>query len=724
VIHLDFKKKIVYLEKEKTKKKQPQCCRSVSKKKRIPPHALRIRLLLFFFFFSDSEKKKKENKKDTKKMKRYRYLLATLLVVTTFVCLTEAQDHRTCASDYTSRVWHDGHCTRYKGCDCSLYWDANEGVLKIISREPPHNPPITSNYSETRYLEICTRCPAFATQQIDESIQSGNASQIWGESPVSLASFLPALTINWPLLKCCVCNYGWDGMPYCNLTDYCQLAGGSDLRCSRHGTCVNLANTSSCECWAGYRGNDCSIRVGPPWIPGPPKQCSPGCGNGGSCATNGSCVCLPGFSGLACQLGPYGQSLPLFPPVWPQWFEGGGEGNNNNGNGGGGGSGGQPAPYHPSSPPPPLQYAPKPLCTQNTCDGAGSRCLLAYSYDEKSGGKFVPEPMAACQCGQGRYGTACKSVGPDCSSSSECGSKGVCSAFGPPEDQHHKCKCTTARTGPECQFSGYACVNNPCASVFHLDGSIGRADCLYVPVGKQTPNVTVIPRCVCPPGYTGEFCEIDLGGPWYSPPACPGTDKWGGYCSNGGRCVERKPGKPNSGRCECPMGFTGEACQEMFVPQSACVTANSKHAPCSHQCAFIGPPANSYSCVCPPDQKLAKDGVTCITDPHHDDDCCNDDNDDDDNNTDDGGSDDQNNDNNDNNNNNNNNNNDDEQNALLITMVSLTSFLVLLALAVIAVACCFLNADTFRSFARNRSGNDAFPSQNIQTYGFRTVARV
>lgn len=80
--------------------------------------------------------------------------------------------------------------------------------------------------------------------------------------------------------------------------------------CSQHGTCdANL----KCSCFAGYTGQDCSLRTCPSGVAWSGKAGSllgssvvhalAECANAGLCnRKTGACACSAGFSGVACEV--------------------------------------------------------------------------------------------------------------------------------------------------------------------------------------------------------------------------------------------------------------------------------------------------------------------------------------------------------------------------------------------------------------------------------------
>lgn len=55
-------------------------------------------------------------------------------------------------------------------------------------------------------------------------------------------------------------------------------------------------------------------------------------------------------------------------------------------------------------------------------------------------------------------------------------------------------------------------------------------------------------QCICNPGWTGEFCDINI------------NDCSGHPCENGGICTDLIDGFS----CTCDLGYTGKKCQHLI----------------------------------------------------------------------------------------------------------------------------------------------------------------
>eukprot|EP00929_Paragymnodinium_shiwhaense_P059697 TRINITY_DN29883_c0_g1_i1.p1 TRINITY_DN29883_c0_g1~~TRINITY_DN29883_c0_g1_i1.p1 ORF type:complete len:738 (-),score=126.54 TRINITY_DN29883_c0_g1_i1:50-2263(-) len=87
----------------------------------------------------------------------------------------------------------------------------------------------------------------------------------------------------------CLCSAGWSGAQC-----------GQQAECSGRGTRKAGVADRACECDAGWTGNDCELEAECP---------DPTCSGHGVCQSTGSCLCGPGYSGLACELARTGCSV-------------------------------------------------------------------------------------------------------------------------------------------------------------------------------------------------------------------------------------------------------------------------------------------------------------------------------------------------------------------------------------------------------------------------------
>ncbi|XP_013856349.1 protein delta homolog 1, partial [Austrofundulus limnaeus] len=84
------------------------------------------------------------------------------------------------------------------------------------------------------------------------------------------------------------------------------------------------------------------------------------------------------------------------------------------------------------------------------------------------------------------------------------------------------------------------------------------------------------PSCLCPSGFSGDFCDIGVDSCQPNP------------CLNGGNCT-------NHGlvfTCACPHGFTGFTCNDT-TSLSPCAGR-----PCANEGACVGQPDGTFRCTC------------------------------------------------------------------------------------------------------------------------------
>ena len=93
----------------------------------------------------------------------------------------------------------------------------------------------------------------------------------------------------------CSCTPGWIGQD-CNINvDECLASGDGGQNCKNNGTCIDGINSFSCECQPGFMGEFCEIDI---------NECAPTpCQNGAKCVdgiNSFSCECTSRFMGPTC----------------------------------------------------------------------------------------------------------------------------------------------------------------------------------------------------------------------------------------------------------------------------------------------------------------------------------------------------------------------------------------------------------------------------------------
>ncbi|XP_041819743.1 slit homolog 1b [Chelmon rostratus] len=206
---------------------------------------------------------------------------------------------------------------------------------------------------------------------------------------------------------------------------------------------------------------------------------------------------------------------------------------------------------------------------------------------------------------------------------SPCQNQGVCVDH----TQLYTCTCKSGFTGKHCETPVDACVSNPCtnggvclsdeqtrgfscACAFGFHGTfceVNVDDCQDHGCENGATCVDGVGNytCLCPPNYTGLFCEEEEGvcSPGRNPcqhqstcistptgPRCVCIPGWVGpdcsidynecvdhRCQNGAQCVDHLDGYS----CVCPQGYSGELCEVALPPLTPCQLARCQNgAPC------------------------------------------------------------------------------------------------------------------------------------------------
>ncbi|KAJ7345186.1 hypothetical protein JRQ81_001136 [Phrynocephalus forsythii] len=174
-----------------------------------------------------------------------------------------------------------------------------------------------------------------------------------------------------------------------------------------------------------------------------------------------------------------------------------------------------------------------------------------------------------CMCEEGWIGSRCDTDAHPCSSEPCMNNATTCIETG---NGGYICVCAEGYTGKRCHVKKGPCTVNgsPCqngGTCVDDDGFAHHASCL------------------CLPGFTGNFCEIDL------------DDCEPNPCENGGTCVDIGRGF----RCRCPSDYGGASCSSHVA---AC-TSN----PCQNGGTCLAHPEGAFECLCRPHFG----GVTCAS---------------------------------------------------------------------------------------------------------------
>uniref|UniRef100_A0A674KD90 Protein eyes shut homolog n=1 Tax=Terrapene triunguis TaxID=2587831 RepID=A0A674KD90_9SAUR len=184
-------------------------------------------------------------------------------------------------------------------------------------------------------------------------------------------------------------------------------------------------------------------------------------------------------------------------------------------------------------------------CIINACDHNSTCVDLHLSY--------------RCVCLPGWEGTFCEYESNECNSE-PCKNNGTCTDL----FNSYRCTCTAGWTGPQCTEDINECDSYPC-----LNG----ATCQESAIQGQF-------ICICPPFYTGAFCQQR-----YNP-----CDRPYNPCINNSTCLAQVDGNPLF-LCNCAPWYYGPLCE---LDVNECETL-----PCLHGGSCSNKPGG-YQCVCPP----------------------------------------------------------------------------------------------------------------------------
>ncbi|KAK8742782.1 hypothetical protein OTU49_001670 [Cherax quadricarinatus] len=423
----------------------------------------------------------------------------------------------------------------------------------------------------------------------------------------------------------CVCELNWGGILCDQDLNYC-----GKYPCANGGTCENTApDEYRCTCPEGFSGENCEV-VEDPCAPGP-------CHHGGTCMeVNGGfqCTCSPGWSGHTCQEdldecasdpcehgGTCVDQVNSFTCTCTLGWEGN-----------------------------TCQFD-SDECQGRPCINAVSCVNLEgdYKCQCRNGweGKNCDINLNDCQ-GQCLNGATCIDLvddyhcacspgftGRNCETNiDECGS-GPCSNGGECVDLvgHYRCICPVGYSGQQCEIDIDLCNPNPCDNgapcintqadyYCHCPEGWGGKNCSLprpactqppcqvdsctVPEAQESGSVLLVPSnicgrsgrcvshaeaafsCVCDPGFTGQYCHINVNDCESSP------------CMNGGTCVDLV----NGFQCVCDPGWEGPLCN---IDVDEC----SDH-PCRNNATCVDG-VTDFTCACQGSWK----GRTCSSTTSH-----------------------------------------------------------------------------------------------------------
>ncbi|XP_061824264.2 protein delta homolog 1 isoform X1 [Nerophis lumbriciformis] len=194
-----------------------------------------------------------------------------------------------------------------------------------------------------------------------------------------------------------------------------------------------------------------------------------------------------------------------------------------------------------------------------------------------------------CICPYGYIGPTCHLKKNLChSKGSPCQNGGTCKDTDDTSDVRTSCLCPPGFSGDFCEELADSCRPNPCLNGANCTNSGGAF------------------TCSCPPGFAGLTCNDTAG-----PSPCGGMP-----CANGATCVDRPDG---TFRCVCPRWFSGPLCSLQHRPKPKPKPAGAK--PVDHRVFALTPqhyslPAHAFhKLLQPPERDLLK--ITLKETVHH-----------------------------------------------------------------------------------------------------------
>nr|XP_061824267.1 protein delta homolog 1-like isoform X3 [Nerophis lumbriciformis]XP_061824268.1 protein delta homolog 1-like isoform X3 [Nerophis lumbriciformis] len=194
-----------------------------------------------------------------------------------------------------------------------------------------------------------------------------------------------------------------------------------------------------------------------------------------------------------------------------------------------------------------------------------------------------------CICPYGYIGPTCHLKKNLChSKGSPCQNGGTCKDTDDTSDVRTSCLCPPGFSGDFCEELADSCRPNPCLNGANCTNSGGAF------------------TCSCPPGFAGLTCNHTAG-----PSPCGGMP-----CANGATCVDRPNG---TFRCVCPRWFSGPLCSLQHRPKPKPKPAGAK--PVDHRVFALTPqhyslPAHAFhKLLQPPERDLLK--ITLKETVHH-----------------------------------------------------------------------------------------------------------
>ncbi|CAF1350322.1 unnamed protein product, partial [Adineta ricciae] len=235
----------------------------------------------------------------------------------------------------------------------------------------------------------------------------------------------------------------------------------------------------------------------------------------------------------------------------------------------------------------PRQFGCSSYCyNQGTCVLVGQRITCR-----------CPAGFVGVRCQVAQYALNTRAVATCNATSNPCLNGGSCITAVGTIDTFAGCTCGPGWTGPLCDYPDAGGANN--ATTNGTTGGITLCSTNNCQNGGVCVNVTGGGiRCICPPGFTGFFCELPTGltnidcvtNPCQNTALVVRNLCQPNPCRNGGSCYLNE----TSFSCACPTGFGGTCCELALSAINPCYVN-----PCMNggTCQIVN--INTRRCICP-----------------------------------------------------------------------------------------------------------------------------